>query len=389
MDRTYRTYDAILIGLIAVAALCGAIVVEHLQPLSGDLTRLGGYAENDFGWTGTEQVFAPPLAAAGQIGRADDIVVLGDSFSLRSTPDRQTPAGGFWTDFLAAGTGLSVGVFFIEKMPVEQFIAANRDRPHPPRLVILELVERSLRHQVLDGTGAGACTDAAPAHRARFPGLSLPPAFTPRSAVPLEIVRDTAPRWSETGVGQAVDHLAKSIPRWLVGWDDATVRRLPLSRPDLFTSRLPGELLVYRDDLAKAAWTDGDWAAIRCRLLDWQVRTEANGRTTFLVVVPPDKSSAYAPYLPADARQPDGIARLAEASALHLPRVDLALRQAIQSGVRDVYLPNDTHWGTAGSRIAATSVIDYLKEHAGPRPEPMAGRDHPTAMSRESADISR
>ncbi|MDR3518758.1 MAG: hypothetical protein P4M00_23415 [Azospirillaceae bacterium] len=347
----YRTYNGILIGLVALTALCGTILVQWLQPLSGDLTRLGGYSENEFGWTGAEAVFTPPLAASGDPGAYYDVVVLGDSFSLRTTPDRQTRSGGFWVDFLAANTGLSVGVFFIEKMPPERLFDDRRYRSHPPRLVIVELVERSLGHQLL-GNG-GACPGTS------SPGFDL--ALMPRTEVPIAIRRDVVPEWNEAAIGQAIDHLAKSIPRRLVGWDGSKVKRLRLSRDDLFTSVDPADLLVYQDDFIKRTWRDQDWAAMRCRLLDWQARSEANGQTRFLVVVAPDKSSAYAPYLAEDVRQPNGVAELAEAPTLHMPRVDLALRNAIQSGVKDVYLPNDTHWGSAGSGIVAKSVIAYLK----------------------------
>lgn len=353
----YRTYNIILLGAVALVTLLGAISVHLLQPLSGDLTRLGGYAENNFGWRGHEWVFKPPLATSSVSGTDDgyeDIVVLGDSFSLRTTPDRQTPAGGFWTDFLAADTGLRVGAFFIKTMPPERLLASPAFRTHPPRLVIVELVERSLRRQLLDAPGQ--CPDPHP-HRFDL-------VLAPLSVVPVAVHRRTAPQWNETGIGQAIDHLAKAIPRWMVGWNDTLVRRLPLSRADLFTSRDPRDLLVYQDDFAKAAWSDRDWAAMRCRLLDWQRRFEANGRTRFLIVVAPDKSSAYAAYLPASVRQPDGVAELAQARALHLPRLDLALRAAIAAGVKDVYLPNDTHWGTAGSKIAADTIVDYLENHA-------------------------
>jgi hypothetical protein len=44
-----------------------------------------------------------------------------------------------------------------------------------------------------------------------------------------------------------------------------------------------------------------------------------------------------------------------------MPRADIALRAAIAAGTRDVYLPNDSHWSTTGSRLVAQTVIDYLR----------------------------
>ena len=48
----------------------------------------------------------------------------------------------------------------------------------------------------------------------------------------------------------------------------------------------------------KANWTEVDWSAFRCRLLSDQRAVMANGRTSFVFVLAPDKSSEYAPWLP-------------------------------------------------------------------------------------------
>jgi hypothetical protein len=112
---------------------------------------------------------------------------------------------------------------------------------------------------------------------------------------------------------------------------------------------------------------------MRCRLLDLQQRVERDGRTRLLLVIAPDKSTAYADYLPAESRLPNAIERLAQIRGLPLPRLDLVMKQAIQQGAVDVYLPNDTHWGTAGSKLAAGAVIRYLDEHATMR-KSTAGR---------------
>src|SRR5580658_3126967 len=107
----YRTYNTILAGLIAlvVASLLG--LGFWLQPVKGDLTRLGGHSERYHRWNGPQAAFSPPLAQPAPAGGHHDILVFGDSFSMRAPEDPPVRDGGYWTDYLAAETGLSVGVF--------------------------------------------------------------------------------------------------------------------------------------------------------------------------------------------------------------------------------------------------------------------------------------
>jgi hypothetical protein len=42
--------------------------------------------------------------------------------------------------------------------------------------------------------------------------------------------------------------------------------------------------------------------------------------------------------------------------------LDLALRKKIAHGIQDIYLPNDTHWGSTGHKITAETIHQYLLE---------------------------
>ncbi|MCW3475661.1 alginate O-acetyltransferase AlgX-related protein [Limobrevibacterium gyesilva] len=349
----YRLHNRILVGLCALAACVVLGTALWLEPLTGDLTRLGGYAENSFGWNGVEDVFAPPLAQHGRQGTHYDIVVIGDSFSSRTSRDRQTREGGFWTDFLAAETGLSVGVFDVAAMPLEQRLDSVAATAEPPLLVILELAERTLRARL--GGGAGICASGAA-------DLVAAPDLAPLPALPAPVRRNGRTLLHPVSADQAADHLKKTLIRAVLGVDSTPVVRLDLSRDDLFTSRRADSLLVYREDFDKRRWTGDDWDAIRCRLAAAQRHIEADGRIGFLFLMAPDKSSAYAEYLRTPYAQVDTMSQLRrELTGPRMPRLDLALRAAIARGGRDIYLPNDTHWGSAGSRIAAQVVIDDLR----------------------------
>ncbi len=337
----YHLYNKVLAGLLLALLAGGLIATALLDPLDGDLTRLGGYSENRFGWTLPQARFAPPLATPG--GR--DIVVIGDSFSSATSPDRAHRAGMFWTDHLAARTGLAVGVFAIATTPLGRLLDTLATAP--PRLVVLEVVERGLGRLPM------------------LPGICVPApsrlADLPRAAATAarEFARPRAAWPDPARLGEALGQLGTSLERLPGGRDINKVRQRPLSRVDLFSSADPATLLFYNEDLDRRAWTEADWATIACRIRAIQAAVRARLGAAFLVLVAPDKSSAYAPYLPAADRPIDAIARLAALPDLPLVRADLALRRLIDAGTRDVYLPNDTHWGSAGAAAAAEAVLAH------------------------------
>jgi hypothetical protein len=349
-----------LLGLVLCGLVGFLVVLLTTDPPVGDLTRLGGYTENRFGWRNGQTLFAPALAhAAAPTGPAiatmnDDIIVLGDSFSSHNSAGRQARPGQFWTDFLASETSLSVGVLDLDAMSAASFAASDIYRLRPPRLVILEVVARELRRRI---GGPGITCPAPPAPR--LPGFPILHRQTARDT----LARPTAGLASVTpeSIDVTLDMIRKTLLRQLTGFDSTPVLRLKLDRSDLFSSREPATLLAYADDTRKARWSSDDWSSIRCGVTALRRDIEANGVTRFALLIAPDKSWAYAPYLEPGVWAIDPMERLDLDGAVIAPRVDQALRAAIAAGTRDVYLPDDTHWGTTGARIAAQVVARALQ----------------------------
>lgn len=161
------------------------------------------------------------------------------------------------------------------------------------------------------------------------------------------------------------DFVFRNVERALGRWTPV-VRELELRTPR-FSSRHPCTLLVVSHDLQKARWTEQDYAAMRCALLRLQQRVEADGRTAFVAMLVPDKLSAYHADL-LDPGAPASVLDTVMDPRLHAPRVDAALRTAIEAGTVDVYLPDDTHFGAAGHAIAAEVIARYLELRPGPEP---------------------
>ena len=79
MMRSYLIFFGATVALILALTVCLSLIFEPFEPLVGDLTRVGNYAEKDFGWHTPKPVIQ--IEANGVTMTEPDILVLGDSFS--------------------------------------------------------------------------------------------------------------------------------------------------------------------------------------------------------------------------------------------------------------------------------------------------------------------
>lgn len=137
-----------------------------------------------------------------------------------------------------------------------------------------------------------------------------------------------------------------------------------LVRQDLFSSARPGRLLYFADDEIKfGEWSDDKADALLVRLQAWRQRAAEAGVTLLFLTIP-DKSSVYWPWIKPDQQLPYPQrgeqlftligARLGEQYNL-LPY--LREQAAAQT---DLYRPNDTHFSTAGYRLLAARVAQWV-----------------------------
>ncbi|RIV96969.1 hypothetical protein D2T81_30090 [Azospirillum brasilense] len=140
--------DRILLRGLALAAALVLPLAFALDPPDGDLTELGGYAENRFGPKAPQAIFVPPLAEAARVGTGYDVLVFGDGFSRPDAEERHGRYGHYWTDHLRNLTGLTVGVRPADAATLAAQLVSPEFQEHPPRVVILQLSESALETPV-------------------------------------------------------------------------------------------------------------------------------------------------------------------------------------------------------------------------------------------------
>jgi hypothetical protein len=343
----HRRYALVLVGLSALLVLALGLYGRSFEPLDGDLTRIGRYSENAFGWHLPKERFEPLAASVGTEDGAYDVIAVGDSF----TGEAPYRPGTTWPHYLARATGLRVGIFDSDDDQIGRLIASEGFRLHPPAVVIYEVVERQFI-----ATHRSAPGDACPTEQAR-PRTVLP--YAEPLAGPIPVTRRTGRAWTDLPVTYVLDYAWQNLRRWAVGRETTSAVRLDLTRGGMFSSRSDRGLLVYAEDFNKMSWQPADWQGAACALLRLQAQVQSNGRTTFLAMVAPDKLTTYGPFLAEPSFR--GISRLAEVArvpGLNLVRLDQAFDPTRHV---DLYLPDDTHWSTVGHALAAEQVIATLK----------------------------
>lgn len=356
--------------IVSVFVSAGATIIFlglTSEPYVGDLTRLGGYQESAFGWREPQQRFVPPRYFAERFEPSSDMLVLGDSMTLRRDAE-QTDPGAFWTNWLAVKTGWTISALHRRDFTVEDVMALPAYRQSPPRLFVLEFAERAIsgleRVTQVALQAQGGCEGQRPGS---LPVLAVQPPSPQPMPEPLALAQPARKPLDLSLGGHRLKHwLTRQVWPGRLG-----AVAFPMTRADLFSNRQSDTLLVYRDDLIKVGLSDVQLRQQACGLRALQRSVEADGRTRFVVLIVPDKLSAYRPYVEGfPTRYPAVVPILAEQPLLGLPRVDLAFDEALRAGARDLFMPNDTHLGALGHRLLAEALLSDLEARGFARVQP-------------------
>lgn len=344
-----QKYLALVLCLVlsGLSALVG--LSFYVQPLEGDLTRMGGYAERDFGSNMPRQTMAGGTVLPNAYDKYYDVVVIGDSFSK----------SGLWQSYLRQKTGFSFTTLHWDNSSLEAVLANPVFKRSPPKLVIAEIGVRTLPLRFAEQEAR--CASAEPAKY----GTSTQLAFVETPVAFAKVSRPTASRLEDINLKFALLFLEKSLLRLVFHSGFAKVKSYPLTRGDLFSNRKSDEILLLNTWFEGKRWTESETSNAICRALDLQARVQANGKTVFILLPIPDKGTAYAKYIvKPDFASTEGLNRALAGAPVNAPRLDRLLEKAIDSGEKDVYLPNDTHFGTRGYQLAAAAIVDFLADRA-------------------------
>jgi hypothetical protein len=351
-SNEFKVFNRVFMSLFAASLLGMFGLYLYMQPVVGELTRMGGYLENHFGWTQPQEHFSEPLFTFAQhideYDRPYDVVVVGDSFSADLAKG--------WQNYLAAATGWSIIAFNMNDVDPEAILASPTYRDAPPRLLIYQSVERNLLERFEE------CPNPAPQSAGAAIQRPLPVRPVPAEIEWVGMDRYPPAPVEGMGISTAFNYLKKAAARRL-NRNGTEVHQYGLDRADLFSNAASDVLLVITRDFRIRGATRDQISAATCGLLAMQRRIEASGETIFLAAIVPDKTTAYSRHINGPDYEDISIIRWFEgAEGLHVTGLEPKFKSAIQAGAVDLYLPNDTHCGYLGYRLMVDDILEVLQQ---------------------------
>lgn len=351
--KNFRKYNLILLTSLGLLFLSMVGLAFFLEPLNGGLTRIGGYTENNFGWNLPQERLGSKLYRSGKneiYDRYHDVVVIGDSFSNYLPNEIMHPAG-YWPNYFVNETGLDLIAYNYDYTNIQELIESKEFQSAPPRILIYQVVERSAISVLsqFDGECVSRETPGTP-----------PLEINPIGKKLFRFDRNRERGWLNLDLDVSAYYLKTSIMK-LFYQKLSRVIRVHLDREGLFSNLESKYTLIHRADFKN--FSHAEEMKARCGLVNLQNEVQKNNKTFFVAMIAPNKLSAYFSYLEPDPGENYNIIDYFAKKPINLLRVDKALKSEIKNGVADIYLPNDTHWGSEGHKTAARTVIKFLEEH--------------------------
>jgi hypothetical protein len=307
-----------------------------VQPVQGDLTRIGNWSERDFGW----RAELPAVLLRPQSSRpgAHKVLVLGDSFS----------ASNVWQSLFDPADGISFQTESIDEIGCPSDLERLMFQHPNVRLFVVETVERLFLSRFREGR---LCASRlwgpvpTPSRELKPKRLSWPPTL------------------DSNYVTRAILNMRRldiEDGRLLSG----NTVSVALDTDRLFSNRHSERLLYLLDDEGKWVAEAQDVASAARVLRQWNAVLAAHGRKMLFVLVP-DKSTVYRRYFRANQ---EGERHYSDLRTVlddqELWSVDLFQEFALAAATEvDFYLPNDTHLSTRGYRTMSNAISQRIREY--------------------------
>jgi len=319
------------------------------QPISGDLTRISAYPERWFGWNEPQQDIPSVINSPRQAGKKH-ILVIGDSFS----------EAGRWQSLLSDKYTFS----FIHsgKITLADVLARQGDKK--PDALVIETGERALPDMY-----GQASTFLKPVTQCQLP------VETKENTVSIEALQEQIAKLPTFPLierkvlpnnGNNISegfHIFKLYTSALIKPKKRKARVLALTSNQLFSNTKSDHILLLSKDFLLYDTIDANnLKTVHCTM---QAVNQAlsNAKLPHIILTLPDKASAYQPYLAdLEIKQRPALIDQLRIDALIGYGVNMLqpIRTMIAAGNKDVYLPNDTHWGYKGFQLAAALIDEKL-----------------------------
>ena len=330
-DKYYFKY--VIITFLTIFCVISTITY-FVQPLDGDLTRVGSLKESEYGPLMEQPVISIKSNAvdAGFV----DTVVLGDSFSK----------GNIWQSVYTKISGRNTKTFAWDNLSKYSCLQdwVKKIRLQYPRAdkLIIQTVEREY-----------------------FDRFSIMMEDCPNIRfvqVPVSTVETAAKR--PNGLLDSLKFPLYSIKamvnelEFIDGISESgQVKILKLNRENLFSNRLSNNILVYKDDFNSDSWSEIGLARARRNVIAIHSVAKIHGLSMYLLIIP-DKTTVYSKFInPTPIRFSANIHEAVRGEFdFSISVVDYFISAA--SSKKDIYKPNDSHLSAEGYLILARLVHD-------------------------------
>ena len=345
-----RLYNRVLISFFALLFIIISFFVFWVEPYHGDLSRIGGYRENDYGWNLPQKRFKDCHFTIGKnlsdYDKYYDIVTIGDSFSVN---EKQS-----WQNHLALTTGAKILTFHRRSVTASSLLHHEQFIKTPPKVFIFEVVEHGIQTALFD-----IPIDLNFSQQQNV--VSIEP-FDRKSfnyADKIEFFqRDFTHNFS---MDSSLHYINTNLKQLFGSRLKAKSYKLN-SNQKLFSNNKQNEALFFHLDNLKLSISPDEWAIIEKRFATLQYQAQANGKTCFLAMIAPDKTTIYADFI-------EGINPGYMSSLEYMPKkysvnwinLEEKFKETLSSTeAKDLYLPNDIHWGYEGYKLAFHSTVNSI-----------------------------
>jgi hypothetical protein len=323
-----------------------------IETYHGDLCRIGGYRENDYGWNLPQKRFKDCHYTIGKnlsdYDKYYDIVTIGDSFSVN---EKQS-----WQNHLALTTGAKILTFHRRSVTASSLLQHEQFIKTPPKVFIFQVVENGIQTALFDV----ALDEHQLFHNEDSKSIK---AFDKKKInYDKHIEAFSRGRNQNFSMDSAIHHIKTNLKQLFGSRLKAKPYKLK-SDKKLFSNNKQNEALFYYLDNLKLSISSDEWAIIEKRFATLQHQTQANGKTRFLAMIVPDKTTAYADFI--KDINPDyksSLSFMPKRHDINWINLEEKFKERLSSkeAIKDLYLPNDTHWGYEGYKLAFHSTFNSI-----------------------------